>query len=40
MYDRTLARLRASLDGAEVDALLAAGRVMDDGEALSLAGSL
>ena len=40
LYDRTLARLRAALDGAELDALLVAGRVLDDREALSLAASL
>ncbi len=40
LYDRTLARLRTALDGPELDALLATGRVMEDGEALALAGSL
>ncbi len=40
LYDRTLTRLRAALDGPELDALLVAGRVMEDGEALALAGSL
>ncbi len=40
LYDRTVARLRTALDGPELDALLAAGRVMGDAEALALAGSL
>ena len=40
LYDRTLARLRAALDDPALDALLAAGRVMEDSEALALAGSL
>jgi predicted ATPase/DNA-binding SARP family transcriptional activator len=40
LHDRTLARLRTALDGPELDALLAAGRVMADADALALAGSL
>ena len=40
LYDRTLARLRTALDGPELDALLAAGRLMEDGDALALAASV
>jgi predicted ATPase/DNA-binding SARP family transcriptional activator len=40
LYDGTLERLRTALDGPELDAFLAAGRVMADAEALALAGSL
>ena len=40
LHDRTLARIRTALDGPELDAFLAIGRVMEDGEALALAGSL
>jgi tetratricopeptide (TPR) repeat protein len=40
LYDRTLARLRGAIDAHELDALLAAGRAMEDGEAMSLAASL
>jgi tetratricopeptide (TPR) repeat protein len=40
LYDRTLTRLRTALEGPEFDALLAAGRVLADADALALAGSL
>jgi predicted ATPase/DNA-binding SARP family transcriptional activator len=40
LHDRTLAQLRTALAGPELEALLAAGRVLPDGEALALAGSL
>jgi hypothetical protein len=40
LYDRTLAELRAALDRAELNAFLATGRDMNDGDALSLAASL
>ena len=40
LYDRTLAQLRGAIDATELDALLAAGRAMEDGEAMSLATSL
>ena len=40
LYDRTLTQLRTALDGPELDALLAAGRTMEDSEALALASSL
>jgi tetratricopeptide (TPR) repeat protein len=40
LYDRTLARLRDTIAAPALDALLAAGRLMADGEAMSLAASL
>ena len=40
LYDRTLAELRAALDRADLNAFLAAGRELNDGEALNLAASL
>jgi hypothetical protein len=40
LYDRTLALLDSELEQATLTALLGAGRVMEDGEALSLAASL
>ena len=40
LYDRTLAELRTATDGPELAARLAAGRAMEDREALRLAASL